>query len=92
MSPMLGLTRGRTIVPSELVRSRGGVEYERQANASAGQLQGNVAQQLQKYERGENRISTGRLQRAAEVLGVPVTFLRWPGYRASWFAFGLPIH
>jgi len=49
-------------------------------------------QQLQKYERGENRISTGRLQRAAEVLGVPVTFLRWPGYRASWFAFGLPIH
>ena len=31
-------------------------------------------QQLQKYERGENRISTGRLQRAAEVLGVPVTF------------------
>jgi transcriptional regulator with XRE-family HTH domain len=31
-------------------------------------------QQVQKYERGANRISAGRLQRIAEVLQVPVTF------------------
>jgi transcriptional regulator with XRE-family HTH domain len=29
-------------------------------------------QQVQKYEKGTNRISAGRLQRIAEVLGVPV--------------------
>jgi transcriptional regulator with XRE-family HTH domain len=29
-------------------------------------------QQVQKYEKGANRISAGRLQRIAEVLGVPV--------------------
>src|SRR6185503_17286067 len=31
-------------------------------------------QQVQKYEKGTNRISAGRLQRIAEVLGVPVSF------------------
>jgi len=31
-------------------------------------------QQVQKYEKGSNRISAGRLQRIAEVLGVPVSF------------------
>ena len=31
-------------------------------------------QQVQKYEKGTNRISAGRLQRIAEVLGVPVAF------------------
>ena len=31
-------------------------------------------QQVQKYEKGANRISAGRLQRIAEVLGVPVSF------------------
>lgn len=31
-------------------------------------------QQVQKYEKGANRISAGRLQRIAEVLGVPVAF------------------
>src|SRR6185437_11167721 len=31
-------------------------------------------QQVQKYEKGANRISAGRLQRMAEVLGVPVSF------------------
>jgi len=31
-------------------------------------------QQIQKYEKGANRISAGRLQRIAEVLNVPVTF------------------
>jgi transcriptional regulator with XRE-family HTH domain len=30
-------------------------------------------QQLQKYESGANRVSAGRLQRIAELLGVPVT-------------------
>ena len=31
-------------------------------------------QQVQKYEKGANRVSAGRLQRIAEILGVPVTF------------------
>ena len=31
-------------------------------------------QQVQKYEKGTNRISAGRLQRIAEVLEVPVAF------------------
>jgi transcriptional regulator with XRE-family HTH domain len=31
-------------------------------------------QQVQKYEKGANRISAGRLQRIAEVLTVPVAF------------------
>jgi transcriptional regulator with XRE-family HTH domain len=31
-------------------------------------------QQVQKYEKGTNRISAGRLQRIAEVLSVPVAF------------------
>jgi transcriptional regulator with XRE-family HTH domain len=31
-------------------------------------------QQVQKYEKGANRISAGRLQHIAEVLGVPVSF------------------
>jgi transcriptional regulator with XRE-family HTH domain len=31
-------------------------------------------QQIQKYEKGTNRISAGRLQRIAEVLSVPVSF------------------
>ncbi|MCA3311437.1 MAG: helix-turn-helix transcriptional regulator [Roseomonas sp.] len=32
-------------------------------------------QQLQKYERGENRIGSGRLLTVATVLGIPITFL-----------------
>jgi transcriptional regulator with XRE-family HTH domain len=35
-------------------------------------------QQVQKYEKGVNRISAGRLQRIAEVLGVPVSFFFAP--------------
>ena len=31
-------------------------------------------QQVQKYERGVNRIGAGRLQRIAEALEVPITF------------------
>ena len=31
-------------------------------------------QQIQKYEKGANRVSAGRLQRIAEVLGVAVSF------------------
>jgi transcriptional regulator with XRE-family HTH domain len=37
-----------------------------------GQLISVTFQQVQKYEKGANRISAGRLQRIAEVLGVPV--------------------
>jgi transcriptional regulator with XRE-family HTH domain len=31
-------------------------------------------QQVQKYEKGSNRVSAGRLQRIAQILDVPVTF------------------
>jgi transcriptional regulator with XRE-family HTH domain len=31
-------------------------------------------QQVQKYEKGVNRIGAGRLQRISEALGVPITF------------------
>ncbi len=31
-------------------------------------------QQVQKYEKGTNRVSAGRLQRIADLLGIPVTF------------------
>jgi transcriptional regulator with XRE-family HTH domain len=31
-------------------------------------------QQVQKYEKGTNRVSAGRLRRIAEVLGVPISF------------------
>jgi len=40
----------------------------------AGSL-GVTFQQLQKYERGENRIGAGRLLMVATALGVPITFL-----------------
>jgi transcriptional regulator with XRE-family HTH domain len=39
-----------------------------------GQLITVTFQQVQKYEKGANRISAGRLQRIAEVLGVPVAY------------------
>ena len=41
-------------------------------------------QQLQKYEKGTNRVSAGRLQRIATLLGVPVTvFYGVTGLRAK---------
>jgi transcriptional regulator with XRE-family HTH domain len=39
-----------------------------------GEVLGVTFQQVQKYERGTNRISAGRLYRIAEVLDVPVSF------------------
>jgi transcriptional regulator with XRE-family HTH domain len=36
-----------------------------------GEALGLTFQQVQKYEKGTNRISAGRLQRIAEILGVP---------------------
>jgi transcriptional regulator with XRE-family HTH domain len=39
-----------------------------------GQLLGLTFQQVQKYERGVNRISAGRLFEVARVLGVPISF------------------
>jgi len=49
----------------------------------AGQL-GVSFQQLQKYESGANRVSAGRLQRIAALLGAPVTlFYGLPDERAQ---------
>jgi transcriptional regulator with XRE-family HTH domain len=48
-----------------------------QRGLSQGELGGLISvtfQQVQKYEKGTNRISAGRLQRIAEVLSVPVSF------------------
>jgi transcriptional regulator with XRE-family HTH domain len=39
-------------------------------------------QQVQKYERGTNRISAGRLHRIAELLDVPITFF-YTGFEDS---------
>ena len=39
-----------------------------------GRAVGVTFQQMQKYERGANRVSAGRLQRIADALEVPVTF------------------
>jgi len=52
-------------------------ERRRQLGKSQSALAGAVGltfQQIQKYERGGNRIGAGRLHRFAEILGVPVSF------------------
>ena len=40
-----------------------------------GEHLGITFQQIQKYEKGTNRISASRLQRISEVLSVPITYL-----------------
>lgn len=40
-----------------------------------GEALGITFQQVQKYEKGTNRIGASRLQQIAQVLGVPVTYL-----------------
>ena len=40
-------------------------------------------QQVQKYEKGRNRVSAGRLQRIADMLNIPVTFFYGMGSRAK---------
>jgi transcriptional regulator with XRE-family HTH domain len=50
--------------------------FRRQKGLSQGQLGdalGLTFQQVQKYEKGANRIGAGRIQRIAEILEVPVT-------------------
>jgi transcriptional regulator with XRE-family HTH domain len=37
-------------------------------------------QQIQKYEKGTNRVSAGRLKRIAEILDVPVSYFYSPPY------------
>jgi transcriptional regulator with XRE-family HTH domain len=44
------------------------------SQAKLGALLGVTFQQVQKYERGTNRIGSGRLHKIAEALDVPVTF------------------
>ena len=47
----------------------------RLSQAELGQALGVSFQQIQKYEKGVNRVSAGRLQRVAELFEVPVTSL-----------------
>jgi transcriptional regulator with XRE-family HTH domain len=50
------------------------LRLERGMSQSAlGRVAGVSFQQLQKYEKGDNRVSAGRLQRIAAALNVPVT-------------------
>jgi|ERR1700754_485183 len=44
------------------------------SQATLGQALGVTFQQVQKYERGTNRVSAGRLQKIASLLETPVTF------------------
>ena len=48
--------------------------YSTPAEIATGKALNVTFQQIQKYEKGTNRISAGRLQRISEVLNVPVTF------------------
>ena len=56
-----------------------------------GELLGLTFQQVQKYEKGINRIGAGRLFEVAEILGVPISFFYEevdPGRKAEGFANG----
>ncbi|MGA2126714.1 MAG: helix-turn-helix transcriptional regulator [Xanthobacteraceae bacterium] len=44
------------------------------SQTTLGSLLGVTFQQVQKYEKGANRVAAGRLQRVAESLKVPITF------------------
>ncbi|WP_141680592.1 helix-turn-helix domain-containing protein, partial [Agrobacterium rubi] len=44
------------------------------SQATLGDSLGISFQQVQKYEKGTNRVGAGRLQRIAELLDVPITF------------------
>jgi transcriptional regulator with XRE-family HTH domain len=46
----------------------------RMSQTELGRRVGVTFQQVQKYEKGRNRVSASRLQRIADVLGVPVSF------------------
>jgi transcriptional regulator with XRE-family HTH domain len=57
---------GRRIRAQRLVRGL--------SQTDLGKSLGITFQQVQKYEKGANRVGAGRLTRIAEVLGVPVAF------------------
>lgn len=57
---------GRRIRAQRLVRGM--------SQSELGKQLGITFQQIQKYEKGTNRVGAGRLTRIAEILGVPVTF------------------
>lgn len=46
----------------------------RMSQEELGERVGITFQQIQKYEKGTNRVSAGRLIRISEILGVPVSF------------------
>jgi len=48
-------------------------------------------QQVQKYEKGTDRISAGRLQQIAEVLQAPVAFFYEDGFEANGTVHALPL-
>jgi DNA-binding XRE family transcriptional regulator len=61
------------------------------SQSDLGSAAGVTFQQLQKYEKGTNRVAAARLARIADALNVPVTaFYRAVGKRAQARAHGLP--
>jgi transcriptional regulator with XRE-family HTH domain len=46
----------------------------RLSQTELGNFLGVAFQQIQKYEKGSNRVTAARLERVAELLGVPITF------------------
>lgn len=61
------------------------------SQSELGRAAGVTFQQLQKYEKGTNRVSAARLARIADALNVPVTaFYRAAGTRATARPSGLP--
>jgi transcriptional regulator with XRE-family HTH domain len=55
-----------------------------------GEMLGLTFQQIQKYEKGTNRVGASRLQQISEALQIPVSFMfeGAPGVRASTGGFG----
>jgi transcriptional regulator with XRE-family HTH domain len=67
--------RGRNQIDVEVAKRVRTLRLQRHlSQADLSQALGVTFQQVQKYERGANRISAGRLCRIAEALDVPVAF------------------
>ena len=67
--------RRRDPIDQEIAKRVRALRLQRRlSQTELGNALGVTFQQVQKYERGSNRISAGRLLRIARVLGVPIAF------------------
>ena len=77
INPRDGATRKRRagVEDAEIGRKIRALRLQRGLSQSnLGDGIGLTFQQVQKYEKGMNRVSAGRLQRIADMLNIPVTF------------------